>query len=294
MSRRALTALPSLAGAALIGWLLVRHRSELGATVSAASLPWLFASLASMAAGMLVLAWGWADTIDLLSAQRAPRRRVMAGYFAGELGKYLPGGVFSVIGRAEVARRQGLARPTAYASVVLSLLLAYAAAGAVAGTLAAVAVASGTAPALTTIAPLALPLALVALHPRLLGRALSLLQRLSGRGAGIEVPAWGRSLAVTLRYVPAWVLIGASTWAAARALLPHPSMVRIPLAAVLSWAAGFVAGPAPAGAGVREATFIAASGLPAVDGAAVALAARAASVLVDAGGGAVALAWLKP
>lgn len=275
-------------------WLLVQHRRELSATASGASLPWLVASLVAMAAGMLVLASGWADTIDLLTAERPTRRRVLASYFSGELGKYLPGGVFSVIGRAEVARRQGIARSTAYASVVLSLLLAYAAAGGVAGTLAAVAAVSGSAPLVTSVAPLLLPLTLVALHPGVLGRVLALVQRVSGRGGGIEVPAWGRSLLVALRYVPAWILIGASTWAAARALLPHPSMVRIPLAAVVSWAAGFVAGPAPAGAGVREATFIAVSGLPAVDGAAVALAARAASIVVDAGGGAVALAWLKP
>lgn len=277
-----------------MAWLVVTHRGDLATTLGAASLPWLAAATVGMACAMAVLAWGWADTIDLVADERPSRTRLFAGYFAGELGKYLPGGVFSVVGRAEVGHRLGLTRAVAYTSVVLSLLLTYSAAGVVAGGLAVVALAVDPVSVVTIVAPLALPLSLVALHPRLIDRALQLARRLTRRAIDLQVPPWRSSVAVAIRYLPAWLLVAASTWAAARALVPHPSAVRVPLAAVLSWTAGFVAGPAPAGAGVREATFVAFCGLPAAEGAAVALAARAASLVADVGAGTAALAWLRP
>ena len=52
-----------------------------------------------------------------------PFRKVAAWYFAGELGKYIPGGIWPVVGRGELARRDGVKRSTAYATTLLSLAL---------------------------------------------------------------------------------------------------------------------------------------------------------------------------
>ena len=81
--------------------------------------------------------------------------------------------------------------------------------------------------------------------------------------------------------------------AVARALDPQAPLLEVGTAAVLSWVVGFVLVPVPGGVGVREAAFVAAAGsLDPGIAAAVALAARALFVLVDAAGaviGSVAL-----
>jgi hypothetical protein len=59
----------------------------------------------------------------------------------------------------------------------------------------------------------------------------------------------------------------------------------------LSWAAGLVAAPVPAGAGVREATFVALAGLSLGVAATVAVAARLLFIVVDVLGALLAAPW---
>jgi hypothetical protein len=73
--------------------------------------------------------------------------------------------------------------------------------------------------------------------------------------------------------------------------VPAPPLLRIGIATTLSWTAGFVAVPVPAGAGVREAVFVAASGLPAGLGATIAVGSRLAFLLVDVAGLALTAPW---
>ena len=87
--------------------------------------------------------------------------------------------------------------------------------------------------------------------------------------------------------------VAAATWCVARAMDPDAPVSRVAFAAVLSWIAGFAAVPVPAGAGVREAVFIAASGLDSGLGATVAVATRVLFILAD-GGAAVAAAPAPP
>jgi hypothetical protein len=63
---------------------------------------------------------------------------------------------------------------------------------------------------------------------------------------------------------------------------------------VLAWFCGFVVIPAPAGAGVREAVFVATSGLDPGLAVTVAVTARLAFVTVDLIGAAVAASRLRP
>jgi uncharacterized membrane protein YbhN (UPF0104 family) len=109
----------------------------------------------------------------------------------------------------------------------------------------------------------------------------------------MPVPPWRDTVAVVARYVPAWVLVATSTWLVARSIDPDAPIARVAFAAVLSWIAGFAAVPVPAGAGVREAVFIAASGLDPGLGATVAVATRVLFILADAGGAAVSAPFLR-
>lgn len=248
-----------------------------------ASLAWLGIGLASATAGMSVIAFTWADALAVVGGKMS-RTKSIAWYYVGEIAKYIPGSIWAAVGRGEIARRRGIPTSQAYPSVVLSLIGLYLAAALSAALLLPfdLAHSRNAGPALLLL--LLVPIGLGFLHPRVLGAFFGFIERVTKRKLGITIPAWRDTMLLMVRYVPAWVGIAAATWCAARALPGVDAPVlRIALATVLSWTAGFVT-PTPGGAGVREAVFIAVSGLAAAPAVAVAVTARIMFVIVDVGG----------
>jgi uncharacterized membrane protein YbhN (UPF0104 family) len=278
---------------------LTREWDEVRAALEEANVLWIVGAFLLAAAGMTAIAFPWRRALHLLGGD-LQYPEIVARYYLGEIGKYLPGGVWPVVGRGELAARGGVARVPAYGSVALSLGALY---------LAAMLVVLVGAPAILADAGAAggstgdrdrylwvlalLPLGLLVLHPRVLERLRGMAQRLLRRQIDATIPPWRHSLVLVACYVPAWLLIGTATWAVARGLGQDVGWLDIAPAAVLSWVVGFVLVPVPGGVGVREAAFVAAAGSldPGV-GAAVALLARVLFVLVDAGGAVAAAAWL--
>ncbi|MCB0978985.1 MAG: flippase-like domain-containing protein [Acidimicrobiales bacterium] len=264
---------------------LVHDWPDAKSALQDAELWWIAGGALLAAAGMTSMGAGWHAVLAMLGV-RAPMGRVVAWYYVGELGKYLPGGVWPVLGRGELARRGGVPRGRSYASVGLSLALLY---------LAAMFVATGFLPFAVSgggfnpwmLFLLALPVGVVALHHEVLGWGLGVLSRVTGKDLAFEIPLWGDSLRLVARYVPTWAFVGSATWAIARALDPGASFSKVMFATVLSWVAGFLAVPVPAGAGVREAVLAASSGLDGGVAAATAIIARVLFVLVDVLGAAV-------
>lgn len=287
---------------------VLRDRAEITDAVGRATLGWLVLALALASVAMVAAAAPWRRALQALGAD-LPGPQVLARYFLGEIGKYLPGGVWPVLGRGELARRAGTARSAAYGSVALSLVTLYLAALFVVLVGSPALFGDGDGPGALFVL-LLLPLGLLGLHPRALGRALALVERVTRRSLTLPIPAWRTSLGLVVRYVPAWLGVGAATWAVARALDPGAPLPEVAVAAVLSWVVGFVLVPVPGGIGVREATFVAAaSSLGPGIAATVAVTARLLFVLVDATGavaGSVAIrrwrgaqdertvAWEKP
>jgi hypothetical protein len=246
---------------------------------------WLVAAAVLAVTGMVLIGVGWRAVLRLLGVQ-VPLGRAIAWYFVGELGKYLPGGLWPVLGRGELARRGGVPRTRAYASVGLSLVLLYLAALFVSAGFLPFAVA-GTGFNVWMLFLLALPVGVVMLHHGILERLLAFVSKVTKRDLDLEVPRWADSLRLVARYVPTWLCVGGATWAVARALDPNASFARVMFATVLSWAAGFIAVPVPAGAGIREAVLAASSGLPGGVAAATAIIARVLFLAVDFGGAAI-------
>jgi uncharacterized membrane protein YbhN (UPF0104 family) len=257
-----------------------------------ASPGFLVLGLLAASVGMTTIAAGWTDVLALLGPH-VSRWRVIGWYYIGELGKYLPGGVWPVLGRGELARRGGVGRSVAYASVGLSLATLYLAAAMTALVFLPFSLAGGGHVGAEMLLLLLLPAGLLALHPKVLDPFLALARRATRRDLVIPVPPWRDTVAVVARYVPAWLFVAAATWCVARAVDPDAPVSRIAFAAVLSWIAGFAAVPVPAGAGVREAVFIAASGLDPGLGATVAVATRVLFIIADGGGAAVAAPLLR-
>lgn len=264
-----------VASVVFVGRRLAHEWSAARDSLADATWTWLVVAIAGAAAAMTAIAVGWQRVLDALGARVAAVDAIV-WYFVGEIGKYLPGTVWPVLGRSELARRGGVARAVAYQSTVLSLLLLYLAAAIVGGAL----VGLGAA--------VVLLVGIVVLHPAVSRRLLAIARRVTRRDLDVVVPSLGASARLTALYLPVWLLVGTATWAVARALDPSASWSHIVPAATASWLVGFLAVPVPGGVGVREAAFVAfASDLAPGVAPATAVIARLVFVAVDALGAAV-------
>lgn len=269
-----------IACVAFIAKVLVEDWDRVHDQVVHASPGWLVAGLASAIAGMLVVASNWSDALRVVGA-RVPRRKAIPWFFAGEIGKYIPGAIWAALGRGEIARRNGVPIGQSYPSVALSLVGMYLAAVLSATVVLPFDLANQRHAGPVLLLLLLVPIGLGALHPKVLGTVLQVAERATKRSIPVTIPPWRSTVGLVLRYVPAWVGITGATWCVARALPGVDAPVlRIVLATLLSWVAGFVT-PTPGGAGVREAVFIGVSGLAAVPAVTVAVTSRLLFVLID-------------
>jgi hypothetical protein len=195
--------------------------------------------------------WAWRTTLVGLGAPIAPRPAARI-FFVGQLGKYLPGSVFAIVGQMELGRRQGVRRERMATAGLLVLAISLAVAlclGALALPALADAGEGGYALLLLLIVPL-----VVVLHPRVLGPLLSWGFRRLGRPPLDRAPAGRDIVQVALLSVASNGLLGVQVWALAADAGASGWRV-LPLAVggySLAAAAGLVAIPVPAGAGVRE------------------------------------------
>ena len=273
------------------GYFVVRavavNRADVAAAAAGARPAWLVVGLLAAAAGMTGIGLAWraslrvlGSDLDLISSMR--------GYFVGQLGKYVTGGVWAVMGRAEWARTAGVPAATAYSSVLLSMGSAYLAAVVLVAALVPLAGLREGADRRYLLVLLFLPLGFALIHPRVVRLTLRLLRGVFRRDLVVEIPSWGSTSRVVLRQVPSWVLIGGSSLAFAWGLGADGDAINVVVATAVAWIVGFIALPVPGGIGVREATFVAlASTLPTGIAASVAVIARLAFITVDASGAAL-------
>jgi uncharacterized membrane protein YbhN (UPF0104 family) len=268
---------------------LVGDWSKVGASVEHASLGWLMVATGCGAIAMAGLGVLWWQCLRAFGERRG-LVLALSWYFGGELGKYLPGGIWPVVGRGELAARGGINRVTGYATTLIAYGCMCAGAIVVCGLIAPVAATWGW--ALVAL----VPIGLLAVHPGLLRRLLALARRpsrgrLSRGWIGIGPPPWPGMVRLVGWSIPAWLLLGVSSTAVAHALGIHQDVARVMFAAIVAWIVGFLAVPVPAGVGLREVVFIALSGLPAVEATAVAATARVLLVAVDSIAGVLGLSY---
>ena len=238
-----------------------------------ANVAWLLLAVVVAGLAMTSIAIGWRRVLAVLGAPVGVAASI-AWYYVGEIGKYLPGTVWPLVGRAELARRGGVSRGVAYQSVGLSLLLLYLASAVVGGAVAEPLV----------VVPFVV-LAVIVLHPAVGNAALRVARRVTGAPLELMLPSLRSSLLLAAGYVPTWLLVGTATWAVARSLDAGVGWAEVVPAAAASWLIGFVAVPVPGGVGVREAAFVAAAGsLPVGVAPATAVVARLVFVAVDVAG----------
>lgn len=273
-----------LAGMGFVLRLFWTQRDQLADTLRRATPAWLLVGLVVAMLGMGVIAWVWRLLVIRLGSD-LPVVQALRGFFVGQLGKYVPGGVWVIVGQGEGARREGVSGPVAYMATGLASVTAYVAAGLVA---AATLVTAGSllGPLDDGVTWLVIgvaavgPIGLLGLHPAVLGGLVELARRVTKRPLELEVLPWRTSAGLVARQLATWLLVGAATWLTVVALGGDLPFDQVLLATCVSWTAGFLFLPVPGGIGVREAAFVAVlGGTPLA--ATVALAARLLFVLAD-------------
>jgi len=274
-----------IAGIAFVVRTIITKRTEVSEAFSHLNGFTLIASLLLGLSAMTLIGYLWTRML-VTKGHHAPPRSAMAWYFAGQLGKYVPGGIWPIVGRAELATRGGVPRSDAYAATGLSMVTTYLAA--------ALAICIGS--LLSWSYPIAGIVGLAALalgfmtfsNSTLRAKVLSLLNRVSPRASALTEPR--RLLVLTITHLPAWILMSLSTSVTATAFGADIGITHMLFITSASWLAGFVVVGVPGGIGVRESVFTALAGTALNPGLAVslALASRVVFIAVDLLGALVA------
>jgi hypothetical protein len=284
---RSIGLIASAAGLAFVVRALVGEWPEVRPALLNANVSWLLLAGVLGSIGMLHAAVGWGIVLQLLGWS-IKLSRAAALYFRGEVAKYVPGGLWAVVGRSELARREGAPASVAYSSVLLSLGALYLACAGVAGVLTPWGTSLSLGP---VVAVVVVVIGVIGLHPRFLELFRRTAARLTKREVPVAVPPWSASVALVGFYVPVWVAVGTATWAVVRALGVEAGWAEVVLATATSWLVGFLAVPIPGGIGVREAVFVATlSSVAPGPASAAALVARVLFMAVDGAG--AGLSWL--
>lgn len=270
--------LVGIAGIVFVVRTLVVRYDEVSDAFSAMNPATLLASVALGITAMWIIGRNWVSMLTV-RGHHAPMRRAMAWYFAGQLGKYVPGGIWPIVGRAELAVRGGVPRTAAYGATTASMAATYAAAALVTaiGSLVAWSY-PGVGLALVALLTVA---GFVAWSPAVRSFVTTLAAR-----AGVTIAAFPtvRSLGLSVVvHVPAWLMVAASTWVTARAFGADLGPAEIAFASSASWLAGFMVVGVPGGIGVREAVFTAltTAAVGSSTAVSVAVASRVVFVVVD-------------
>jgi glycosyltransferase 2 family protein len=211
-------------------------------------------------ASILLTALAWRTMLADLGAT-LPARTARRVFLLGQLGKYLPGSVWSFVAQAELARDHAVSRRVTVTGGVLGLLLA---------------VGTGVVVAFVTLplgggvdallaywwVVLVVPAGLVFLHPRVVGPLLDRVLRLLRREPLVRRPSYRGMLTAAGWYTLNWVLLGLHCWLLMLGF-GAPAAASLPVAVgglTLAFCLGLIVVPAPAGAGVREVALVLAFG----------------------------------
>jgi len=235
--------------------IVVSQWDELSAALRTMSWGLVLASVLPAAAGTWVNVLAWrAVIVDLggrLTVSQAGRV-----FLIGQLGKYLPGSIWSFLAQAELARDHEVSRKATLT-----------------GSMIGVAISMGTGTLVTVLmlpfgatdavrrywwVVLVIPICLVTLHPRVLGPVLDRCLRLIRRQPLDRYPTYRGQLTSAGWYVLGWILLGLHAWLLMLAL-GAPVAQSLPVAIggfALAFVIGLIVLPAPAGAGIREVVIV--------------------------------------
>ncbi len=181
-------------------------------------------------------------------------------FLVGQLGKYLPGSVWSVVVQMELAKRSGVPRARTFTASLCWIGLSLSSALTV-GIIGIPVIARANTPITWALLGV-LPVALVCSHPRVLTKIVDLMLRVLRKPPLPHVFTWRGVLQAFGWLLVTWLFYGTQLWLLANSL-GAPGLrgfVRCLGGFALALGAGVVFIVAPSGAGAREALIVAALG----------------------------------
>jgi uncharacterized membrane protein YbhN (UPF0104 family) len=283
-----------VAGVAFVVQRIVRDRAEIADALAAADPVWLVAGGAAGAVAMTLIGVNWLGIIRHGGAT-VRWRRGLSWFFVGQLGKYVPGGIWPIVGQAELAHRGATPRALAYTATAMSMVATFlgaATVGAVTGLIAPTS--SRWIPAL--LAGGVLLVAVLVAAPPARRVADRVARRVTRRELRLPEARW--SAVIVARHLPVWLSFAGMNVFAVVALgvdLDTRLVVQLVFVTCVSWMAGFVVVGVPGGIGVRETIFISMTTVPLGAGVAVAAAvlSRVVSIVVDLAGAGVSMGFAR-
>ncbi|GAA3238931.1 hypothetical protein GCM10010468_74790 [Actinocorallia longicatena] len=209
----------------------------------------LIGALAAGMAGLGLWMLGWRALLAGFGAPLGVRAttRIM---FLGQLGKYVPGSVWALLGQVELARPYGVSRVSSGSATIMAMATTVAT-GCVTAAVALPLTSADAAGRYWWALALA-PFMLACLHPAIVTRALNLALR-AVRRPPLERPVGGRAMLLAVLWTLAgWALFGVHMWL----LLPEGSPALAAGAYALAYVVGFLVIFAPGGLGAREAALV--------------------------------------
>ncbi|MGN7224189.1 lysylphosphatidylglycerol synthase transmembrane domain-containing protein [Curtobacterium flaccumfaciens] len=218
---------------------------------------------ARLDAGTIVL--GVAATIVALVANMLSWRAMMSAsgfrvrlaaassiFFVGQLGKYIPGGVWSIAAQAELGRAHGLQRTGSAVAALASMLVSMVTA-AVVGIVAVLLASSTGFATFWWLIPL-IVVGLVCLTPPVLGRLIAVAFRVLRRPAQDTTLTWTGTVMSLVWSLVMWLAYGVQATLVLRVFgADSPTLFPVAVGAyAVAWLVGFVVVIAPAGIGPRE------------------------------------------
>lgn len=242
---------------AAITYAVVSEWDDVSRALRALSWPSVVLASLSVLAGTLTAVLAWRA---LLAEEGYPLPPWIAAriHLVGQLGKYLPGSVWSVFLQMELARGAGVPRARAFTTLVTWVVLSVSS-GLTIGLIGLPVLASFDSPLGWTLIAI-LPLALACTHPRTLTFLVNLILRLLRKSLLPRPLTWHGVGTAFGWFLLTWVFYGAHMWLLASALgAPGwEGFVRCLGGFALALTAGVLFFVAPSGAGIREGLIVAA------------------------------------
>lgn len=241
---------------AFVAVAVVRNWSSVRDDLALMSIADLVGAGAAVAAALVMSALAWMSVLDRMGGRMSARDGLTA-YFAGQLGKYVPGSVWTVVIQAELGQRANVARVTMAASYVVALMVTVATGGML-GLLALTGPGDSSPWVLAVGAAVGAALTFYLLYDvRLLNRMTSWASARAGRSIPELHPSGATIGVASVLSAGSWAFFGLHIWLLARPLGADASLLVPAIGAFsLAFVGGLVALPLPAGAGIREAVLV--------------------------------------
>jgi uncharacterized membrane protein YbhN (UPF0104 family) len=216
----------------------------------------LITAFSLMLSAAAFYAYLWKLVLERLGTPLSYRKSYRI-FFLSQLGRYLPGKVWGILGLVYLSQKEGVSKVISGASVTLQLLLQVISGIVVFAVTLPFWQHRDSLPGLNLLL-LLLPAGLILLHPALVNRGLNLALRATGQ-APIEL-SWGYGYLLSQLGLWAvfWLVNGVAQYFLIRSIYSSP-LPQVPVLAgvfAIAWVAGFLSLVTPSGLGVMEGTLV--------------------------------------